>query len=432
MASSLEERDLQCREDKKSKIVAMPVRFGVDDLDLSPTVLEEMRQSTSHIIHAAWAVNFNLSTHSFEDHIKGTQSLLNLSLSTHGTSPAGFYFCSSISTATNTPFPASVAESHIEDLRFAQATGYARSKLVGEHIVRNAALNAGARARVLRIGQIVGDGKLGLWNDTEAIPLMLRSSLTLKALPDTQEVWNHSVLRFTSIFTALSNFHAYLTNPQTCSWLPVDTCASTILDLANLSPKPHPSSLPSTSTLDSHPTVPFDPHPVYNLLNPYTFSWSHSLLPALRSAGLDFQSVTPSEWLKLLRESNQDAERNPTVKLTSFYARKFDGGEKAEGREGGGKEITFDTTRTREDSMTLRNAPRLVEEGYIEKFVAIWLKKWTGEEERRGFGAVEGEGESGFVLKGGAFGDAQDSTSHFFDGAPGACLPQDERPESGS
>lgn len=59
--------------------------------------------------------------------------------------------------------------------------------LVGEHIVCNAA-RAGARSYVLRIGQSIGDTAKGAWNDKEFVPLMVRSALTLKALPTLRDV----------------------------------------------------------------------------------------------------------------------------------------------------------------------------------------------------------------------------------------------------
>jgi len=61
--------------------------------------------------------------------------------------------------------------------------GYARSKLVTEYICHAAAAKAGIAARVLRVGQIVGDTHFGMWNATEAIPLTIQSATTIGALP---------------------------------------------------------------------------------------------------------------------------------------------------------------------------------------------------------------------------------------------------------
>ena len=173
-----------------SNLTALESDLSREDLGVPHDILEEMLSETTVIIHSAWAVNFMLGIRSFEDqHIKGVQNLINFSLSVRTPTPARFYFCSSISVALATPAPATVHEVPINDLRAALPMGYSRSKLVAEHIVRNAATQAGAPAHILRIGQIVGDGKDGLWNDTEAIPLMIRSALGLKVLPALNEVF---------------------------------------------------------------------------------------------------------------------------------------------------------------------------------------------------------------------------------------------------
>ena len=140
-------------------------------------------------------MNFNLGIRSFESqHLAGVHHLLQLSLSSPHPAPAEFYFCSSIAAALATPAPAIIPEGPIGDLAHALPQGYARSKLVAEHIVSNAVHDFGARARTFRIGQIVGDKTTGLWNDTEAVPLIIRSALTLKALPalDEMESWLRS------------------------------------------------------------------------------------------------------------------------------------------------------------------------------------------------------------------------------------------------
>lgn len=142
----------------------------------------------SLIIHSAWPVNFNIPLHSFEPHVAGLHHLLQFSLSVQRPDPAQVFFCSSISAAWNAPNSArTIPEAAIEDLGFAAGMGYAQSKLVGEHIVRNAA-RSGARSYVLRIGQVVGDTGRGIWNDGEAIPLMIQSAKTMKILPDLKEV----------------------------------------------------------------------------------------------------------------------------------------------------------------------------------------------------------------------------------------------------
>ena len=281
---------------------------------------------------SAWAVNFNLGIRSFEEqHIKGVHNLVQFSLSVSTPAPARFFFCSSIATALGTAPPATIPETPIFDLTAALPQGYARSKLVSEHISRNAARDAGALTRILRIGQIVGDGNLGLWNDTEAIPLIIRSALTLKSLPALDEVE---------------------------SWLPVDNLATTVLDLAGI----------STGVI---PVADSDTDLVYNLENPHTFSWTASLLPELRRSGLDFSTIPVAEWLRKLRDYERnggDPERNPAVKLIDHFESMY-------GKENSG-DIKFEIKTAEKHSPAMRETPRLIEDGYIEKFVKSWLEKW--------------------------------------------------------
>ena len=189
VTSALQARSLALSPSEEAKIIALPVDLGHSDLGLPEDTIREMKSGLSLVVHSAWAVNFNLGVQSFESqHIRGLHNLIQLSLATETPEPAKFFFCSSISAAAGTPVPATIGEGPVERFEHAQNMGYARSKLVAEHIVRNAALTTRIHARVLRIGQIVGDSKIGLWNDTEAIPLMIRSALTLKVLPALDEV----------------------------------------------------------------------------------------------------------------------------------------------------------------------------------------------------------------------------------------------------
>jgi thioester reductase-like protein len=171
-----------------SKVICLPADLSRDDLGLDKTVIGRLKKTLTTLIHSAWAVNFNLGVRSFEQqHIKGVYNLINLCLSTSTSRPAQFYFCSSISAAAGTPLPAVIAETHVPELAHAQNMGYARSKLVAERIVK-AAGETGMVAKVLRVGQIIGDSEYGIWNTTEAIPLMIQSAVTIGALPALEEV----------------------------------------------------------------------------------------------------------------------------------------------------------------------------------------------------------------------------------------------------
>lgn len=188
--STLEGKGLpSLKEDDFYRVSFVPADLSSQSLGLDEETLAEIRESLTLVIHSAWAVNFNLGVRSFESqHIRGAHNLISFCLQTRAVDPARFYFCSSISAAAATPLPATIEECHIENLAHAQPMGYARSKLVTEHVIKNAGERTGMTATVLRVGQIVGDTKHGSWNTTEAIPLMIQSAKTMGALPALEEV----------------------------------------------------------------------------------------------------------------------------------------------------------------------------------------------------------------------------------------------------
>jgi thioester reductase-like protein len=313
-----------------ARFTALPADLSRADLGLAAPVFQALRSSVTSVIHSAWAVNFTLKVRSFEaQHIAGLRHLLDLCLSVPFSRPARFAFISSISAAAGTPSPASIAETLVADPAHAQNMGYARSKWVAEHIVAKAAEATGIDARVLRSGQIIGDSVDGRWNATEAIPLMFRAAITLGALPALDE---------------------------TPSWLPVDRSARSVLEISGLD---RPASY--FAFRDA-------PGTVYHLQNIRTFRWTEEILPALAAAGLDFEVVPQREWVRRLREGDQDPVTNPTVKLTDFFAEKYDNDRP--GRSG----LVFETRRTEERSKAIGDGYDVVNSGLLAKTVASWKK----------------------------------------------------------
>jgi hypothetical protein len=167
---------------------------------------------------------------------------------------------------------------------------------------------------------------------------------------------------------------------QTCAWLPVDTLATAILQLADkLDSAPRPYHLDA-----SNPPI------FYNLVNPASFAWS-DLLRALRSVpGIPpFAEVSPALWLAKLRASAAlgQEERNPAVKLLDYYEQQYGGGETADEEKANGvnraraatgrrSAVVFDTTAAQRECPVLRNPPRILEDGYVEKFLKRWLMSW--------------------------------------------------------
>lgn len=259
----------------RQKITAYPSNFAEEGLGLELDVYDHLKSGLVSLIHCAWSVNFNKRLSSFEnDCIAGARNLMLLCLAAQTPEPASFNFCSSVSTVARTP-GLIVPEALPESLTCAQSMGYAQSKLVTEHIIAKAAAQTGMAARVLRVGQIVADQTHGIWNDTEAIPLMLQAATTIGALPTLNE------------------------RPR---WLPVDVVASSVNDIS----------------------LSEDAGTFFNVVNPNTFHWTQDLLPNLKQAGLKFEKVGQREWIQRLRMSNSDVEANPTYKLLEFFASKYD------------------------------------------------------------------------------------------------------------
>ncbi|KAH7071535.1 male sterility protein [Paraphoma chrysanthemicola] len=295
----------------RRKIHALPADLSDAYLGLDNTTHQAVAQNLASVIHCAWSVNFNWNLSTFEKNcISGIQHLINLCLAVPSSTPASFDFCSSVSTVVRCPnlhTPEVLAE-----LDWAQGMGYAQSKCVAEHLCMAAAKQNGVKARVLRVGQIVADTVHGVWNDTEAIPLIMQSAMTVGALPKLRE------------------------SP---SWTPVDVVAKAVSEIA-------------LSNADSI---------VANVTNAKTFSWTDDLLPALREAGLQFEEVEPKDWVKRLSESSDDAVSNPPKKLLDFFTSKYDRVDFAPSR-------TYETAIATNFSPSLANAP-VLDAAFVKTFV---------------------------------------------------------------
>ncbi|KAL2827184.1 hypothetical protein BDW59DRAFT_171478 [Aspergillus cavernicola] len=311
----------------KKKLIALPSDLSVPTLGLGITTYNTLTSELTDIIHCAWSVNFNLHLSSFEmDNIAGLKNLINLSLKARRPAPATLNFCSSISAVVRSKEP-SIPESLPEKLSYAQGMGYAQSKLVAEHLCINATKQTCLRARVLRIGQVIGDTNHGIWNTTEAIPLMIQAATTIGALPK------------------LDEYHR---------WLPVNSVAGIIADIS-LSP----NADFNTSAAD------IDNQAVFNIISPHPFHWTSDLLPYLRGSGLKFEELSPCDWISRLRESNPDPVANPSIKLVDFFARKYD-------HDNPVRVVGWDSEKTGSLSRTFREA-RELDQAMVGKMMGYFL-----------------------------------------------------------
>ncbi|SJX65303.1 related to alpha-aminoadipate reductase [Sporisorium reilianum f. sp. reilianum] len=256
-----------------TSIVCLASDLTKPNLGLSPEPWKLVSSKTTCVIHNGWPVNFNMSVQSFRGAIQGSVNLINLVAQTPATSTPRFTFSSSISAVLGQTTP-QVDEQYPDRVTDALKMGYGRSKWIVEKLCSYAQghVGGGFDAVVARIGQMVGDRRSGIWNETEAAPLMIKSAQTVGCLPGLAE----------PVF-----------------WQPVD----------------------DSGFIMAHLVVPPRLEGVVHVLNPSATPYSQ-LIEALakpENLGNSFEVVEPTEWVRRLSESDPDPERNPTIKLLDHY-----------------------------------------------------------------------------------------------------------------
>jgi hypothetical protein len=75
----------------------------------------------------------------------------------------------------------------------------------------------------------------------------------------------------------------------------------------------------------------------------------------------------------MLRKSNLDPVKNPTVKLLDFFTEKYDNDRP------GRKDLVFLTEKTAKASQTVAQGYDVTGSGLVEKMAKRWLKEWNAE-----------------------------------------------------
>ncbi|KAJ8082482.1 putative NRPS-like protein biosynthetic cluster [Marasmius tenuissimus] len=324
-ASSHEQSRERVRESLKLRRLPVPEEERWDSyaadpntekyLGLTETEYESIRKEVTDVIHNAWPVNFILSLDSYDAHIRGAVNLINLCVQSDV--DATFYFSSSVSCRQGSSEP-TCKEDFPPDPSTAAGTGYAQSKWVVEKLCERAG-EKGVRVGALRIGQMVGDTVHGVWNETEAWPLLIKSANTVGALPSLDE------------------------SPQ---WLPVDNAGRGIAEIVIASPATQAR--------------------VYHIVNPdRSVSWGQ-LLDGLEEAGVTFERVDPKEWVERLSRSEQDLEKNPTVKLVGFFRNRWVSPSTRK------VPMVFETEETGAVASAIRDSPPGLNKGLVKKWVERW------------------------------------------------------------
>ncbi|KAF8953018.1 putative aminoadipate reductase [Flammula alnicola] len=342
---SLEERHLERFRDKgldesllkSSKFIALESALSQWDLNLPPSLYDTVRTTVDIIIHTAWRLDFNLSLSSFESSIRGTRNLIELAHSSPHASDIKFIFTSSVASAlswdqSQGPYPEEV----VLDPRYAVGNGYGESKYVTERILSTSALNAIS----LRIGQISGSRPKGAWAITDWMPILVKSSLALGALP---------------------------TASGTVSWIPMDTVANCILELS-FHAKRYPAAL---NVLHSQPIE-------WNAMIQYVAD----ALVRERNLAAPVPLVPFQDWFSRLEKhasspSDSLKLKLPAMKLYDFFKQMSEGdvgvsASPSSFKEAGGM-TSFSLSKIQALSDTLKEVEPL---GYrdAERWVKYWIQ----------------------------------------------------------
>lgn len=284
------------------KIVACPGDLSDPNgcFSRSNPLYSRIINTVTHIIHNAWPVNFNLSFQSFEAQAtRPTHNLISLTLRSNLRPKPTFTFVSSIATVLN------VGSKVLEkpySWKCVGPMGYGQSKWVAEEILAAAAGHGLHSLRVARLGQVVGDTRLGRWKTSEAYPAVVQSALTVGALP---------------LIEAASDGVVH----DEHFWLPADVAGAAIADVA-LCHREEPDN----------PSVPVS---YFNVSSAVPMKWNSDFAPAVKEYlsqhGIPCELVPQREWLRRLELSDPDVTRNSPRKLLDFFRRRY-GRVEVEGR----------------------------------------------------------------------------------------------------
>jgi nucleoside-diphosphate-sugar epimerase len=186
--STITSRGLELLEDQWSKISALEIDPTADILGLNETDYKRLQERVTHVIHAAWPMNYLIRLPSFQYQFKFLQNLLQLAAQGSNTTRRRFVFISSIASVAKLGLASGgqiIQEAPVNPVDTACGIGYADGKLVCEKILEQAVAAYGGQLEVtsIRCGQITGARKTGVWNSLEQVPIILRSAQNVGALP---------------------------------------------------------------------------------------------------------------------------------------------------------------------------------------------------------------------------------------------------------
>ncbi|KAF8185750.1 acetyl-CoA synthetase-like protein [Pholiota molesta] len=317
---------------KSSKLTFLETDAAADNLGLPEATYAELSASVNTIIHIAWRLDFNLSMASFESNIRGSYNLIKLARSGGHARDFKFIFTSSVGVAGGWdqsaagPYP----EEILSDAKYAVGSGYGESKYVVERVLTTSGINFSS----VRLGQITGSDVNGAWATSDWVPILVKSSVSLGALP---------------------------TADGTITWIPTNFVAGSLLDLA--------------SSDDRYP-------PAMNLVHHNPVDWNSTIQyikEALeREHNVSLPFIPYQEWVAKLATlaasaNSEQLNSTPAIKLLGFFEGLAAGERAATPQQTEAFATTeFSTDKLKRISKTFLELPRLSSEHAYS-----WIKYWN-------------------------------------------------------
>ncbi|KAI4841682.1 acetyl-CoA synthetase-like protein, partial [Aureobasidium sp. EXF-8846] len=256
----------------------------------------------------------------------GVTNLINLALRSGRSEAAKFAYCSSVASVMAYSKGSSIPERIIDDPNAASTLGYSRSKWVAEQICNRANERSQLQGRIaiFRVGQLSGDTQHGIWNASEAWPMMLSSVKLSGALPNLDK--------------------------ETLDWLPVDLAATALMQ--------------GIASVDGSG----DGAHVLHVLNEHRRPTWPTMLQWLKKR-YAFDIEDPPKWVARLEDMQEgDGADHPAYKLLDHWKRAYAPEHESEDTSSAPTILPFDMARTKHSVAVLRNVSPVNE----EYFAKIW------------------------------------------------------------
>jgi thioester reductase-like protein/acyl carrier protein len=319
---AMRERGIRSFDKIRPKLLVIQTDSSKPNFGLSQSEYDGLAKSVTHVIHNAWPMSAKRPLSGFESQFQVMRNLIDFACNAVSERPADFKFSFQMVSSVgvvghyglgNGEKKVMVPEDRV-NIDSVLPNGYGDAKWGCERMLDETLHKHPDRFRtmVVRLGQIAGSKTSGYWNPMEHFGFLIKSSQTLKALPDV---------------------------PGTVYWTPVNDIAGTLADLV----------------LGSH-----DPYPVYHIENPIGQSWRD--MNTVLADALGISDLIPfEEWVERVRKAPM--RNNPAATLLEFlddnYLRMSCGG------------LVLDVKKTLEHSKTLRAVGPLSDD-IPRKYIHVW------------------------------------------------------------